>query len=149
MEPKPAQQPLPLWFGARTEAALRRAVRYGTGWMGAGSESAPDFLGELAIIRRVLAETGRPPGSFALSKRVYLATGPKPEAALDGMRRWTGAFYGDPALADKWGIWGTPEECVEKLGPLIEAGLDHILLNPVADELEQIEIIAADIAPKL
>jgi probable F420-dependent oxidoreductase len=42
MEPKPAQQPLPLWFGARTEPALRRAVRYGSGWMGAGSESVPD-----------------------------------------------------------------------------------------------------------
>jgi alkanesulfonate monooxygenase SsuD/methylene tetrahydromethanopterin reductase-like flavin-dependent oxidoreductase (luciferase family) len=100
-------------------------------------------------MRRLLAEAGRPPGSFALSKRVYLATGPKPEAALDGIRRWIGAFYGDAGLADRWAIWGTPEECVEKLGPLLEAGLDHVLLNPVADELEQVEIIAADIAPKL
>jgi probable F420-dependent oxidoreductase len=149
MEPKPLQQPLPVWFGARTEPALRRAARYGTGWMGAGSESAPDFLEELATMRRLLAEGARRPGTFTLSKRVYFGTGPKPTAALDGLRRWVGAFYGNPSLADRWGVWGTPDECVEKLGPLVAAGLDHILLNPVADNLEQLEIIAADIAPKL
>src|ERR1043166_8824240 len=34
MEPKPAQKPhLPLWFGGHHENALKRAVKYGDGWM--------------------------------------------------------------------------------------------------------------------
>src|SRR6266516_4732465 len=38
MEPKPLQKPHPpLWFGAHTEAAQRRSVSQGDGWMGAGS----------------------------------------------------------------------------------------------------------------
>src|SRR3990172_5406531 len=41
MEPKPGQKPhLPLWFGGHHENALKRAVKYGGGWMGAGSPSA-------------------------------------------------------------------------------------------------------------
>jgi len=31
-EPKPAQTPLPLWFGGRAKSALRRIARYGSGW---------------------------------------------------------------------------------------------------------------------
>ncbi len=31
-EPKPRQEPFPLWFGGRTKAALRRIARSGSGW---------------------------------------------------------------------------------------------------------------------
>jgi hypothetical protein len=31
-EPKPRQQPLPLWFGGRAKSALRRIARLGSGW---------------------------------------------------------------------------------------------------------------------
>ena len=40
MEPKPVQQPHPpVWFGGSHPTALKRAVRLGNGWMGAGSSS--------------------------------------------------------------------------------------------------------------
>ena len=32
-DPKPVQRPLPLWFGGRTKAALRRIARVGDGWI--------------------------------------------------------------------------------------------------------------------
>ena len=41
MEPKPVQKPhLPIIFGGHHENALRRAVKYADGWMGAGSSSS-------------------------------------------------------------------------------------------------------------
>jgi alkanesulfonate monooxygenase SsuD/methylene tetrahydromethanopterin reductase-like flavin-dependent oxidoreductase (luciferase family) len=33
VEPRPRQQPLPIWFGGRTKSALRRIARDGSGWM--------------------------------------------------------------------------------------------------------------------
>jgi probable F420-dependent oxidoreductase len=32
-EPRPARQPMTLWFGGRTKIAMRRIARYGDGWM--------------------------------------------------------------------------------------------------------------------
>lgn len=32
-DPRPAQQPMAMWFGARTRAALRRIARIGDGWI--------------------------------------------------------------------------------------------------------------------
>jgi probable F420-dependent oxidoreductase len=32
-DPKPIQQPLPVWFGGRSRAALRRIARHGDGWI--------------------------------------------------------------------------------------------------------------------
>ena len=43
--PKPVQQPHPpIWFGARAEAAIKRAVRLGDGFMGAGASRMDSFL---------------------------------------------------------------------------------------------------------
>jgi alkanesulfonate monooxygenase SsuD/methylene tetrahydromethanopterin reductase-like flavin-dependent oxidoreductase (luciferase family) len=46
-------------------------------------------------------------------------------------------------------VWGEPHECVERLTEIIEAGAGFLLLNPVFDELEQIELFASTLAPKL
>ena len=52
-------------------------------------------------------------------------------------------------MAPRVSIWGSREECVDKLGNLIRAGARHLLLNPVFDEAEQMEILASDVIPKL
>jgi alkanesulfonate monooxygenase SsuD/methylene tetrahydromethanopterin reductase-like flavin-dependent oxidoreductase (luciferase family) len=63
------------------------------------------------------------------------------------MRTWIGAYYGNPDLANKWAIVGTAPVIVEKLAELVEAGATHLMLNPVFDEMEHLEIIAEEIAP--
>ena len=74
MEPKPVQKPHPpLWFGGRHPDALRRAVRHGDGWMGAGSSTTATFLECVQQLNTFLEEAGRDPATFPISKRVYLA----------------------------------------------------------------------------
>ena len=74
MEPKPMQKPhLPIIFGGHHENALRRAVKYGNGWMGAGSSSSSAFVRESTMIRQFLDEAKRDPATFSYGKRVYLA----------------------------------------------------------------------------
>jgi probable F420-dependent oxidoreductase len=64
MTPMPIS-PIPLWFGAKTDAALRRTTRIGDGWHGSGmspAEAAP-------IVQRLRAE--RPGADFTISMRFH------------------------------------------------------------------------------
>jgi probable F420-dependent oxidoreductase len=55
IQPKPAQQPLPVWFGGRSEAAYKRVARLGDGFL--GSYQAPAQAGQAVCAIRQAAET--------------------------------------------------------------------------------------------
>lgn len=150
MEPKPVQRPHPpLWFGARDAIALKRAVRHGDGWMGAGSSSSADFVKQAGEIRRFLEEAKRDPATFAVSKRVYIAIDNDRGRAEKRLREWFGVRYKNADMAARVSIWGSLGECIERLGELVDAGAQHLMLNPVFDEIEQMELMAAEILPRL
>jgi probable F420-dependent oxidoreductase len=150
MEPKPAQKPHPpLWFGARDAVALKRAARLGDGWMGAGSSSSTDFIKQSELLRRLLEEARRDPHKFAISKRVYLAIDNDRVRAERRLRDWFGMRYKNADMASRVSIWGDRAECIDKLGELVRAGARHLLFNPVFDEMEQMEVLAGDVIPKL
>ena len=107
MEPKPLQKPHPpIWFGARDEVALKRTVRHGDGWMGAGSSSTADFIKQSAMLRRLLEEAHRDPAKFPISKRVYLALDDNRDRAEKRLREWFGARYKNAEMAPRVSIWG-------------------------------------------
>jgi probable F420-dependent oxidoreductase len=150
MEPKPIQKPHPpIWFGARDEIALKRTVRLGDGWMGAGSSTTGDFITQSTVLRRLLEEAHRDPAKFPISKRVYLAIDDNRERAEKRLRAWFGERYKNADMASRVSIWGGVAECVDKLGELVRAGAQHFLLNPVFDEIEHLEKLASDVMPRL
>ncbi len=150
MEPKPVQKPHPpLWFGARDAIALKRAVRHGDGWMGAGSSSSADFVRQAGEIRHFLEDAERDPATFAVSKRVYVAVDRDRGRAEQRLREWFGVRYKNVDMAARVSIWGSAGECLDKLGELVNAGAQHLMLNPVFDEIEQMELMAAEIIPRL
>jgi probable F420-dependent oxidoreductase len=149
VEPKPRQRPHPpIWFGARSEPALDRAVRLGDGWIGSGSAGPDEFRRHLNHIRRRLDAAGRDPLRFTLAKRVYVHVADEPGSGRDHVRRWFGANYGNPDLGDRVTIVGPPSECLEQIAAIADLGLDEILLNPVEDDLEQLEALAALLDPQ-
>ena len=150
MEPKPVQRPHPpIWFGARVEPALRRAVRLGDAWMGGGSSSTGDFIKQSAQLRSYLDEAGRDPASFRISKRVYVAVDPNRDRAEGRLRDWFGVRYGNADMASRDAIWGSVSECIEGIREIVDAGAQHLLLNPVFDEMEHLECLAEEIVPAL
>lgn len=150
MEPKPAQKPhLPLWFGGHHENALRRAVKHGNGWMGAGSSSSSAFIRESAMIRRFLDEAKRDPATFGIAKRVYLAVDNDKARAERRLREWFGGRYKNSDLGPRVAIWGSRDECTEKIQEIVRAGARHIVFNPMFDEMEHLEICAREIMPYL
>jgi probable F420-dependent oxidoreductase len=73
LEPKPLQRPHPpLWVGAHHPDAFRRSVAWAKGFMGAGSATTATFAKEVALLRKLLTEAGRDPGSIEIGKRVYV-----------------------------------------------------------------------------
>jgi probable F420-dependent oxidoreductase len=149
-EPKPVQKPHPpLWFGAHHPNALKRAVELGDGFMGAGSLSTAKFADEVTLLRRLLNEAKRDPGAFPVAKRVYIAVDRDKARAGKRLSEWFGAFYGKAQMAEEVSVWGPPGECVEGLKQVVAAGAGLLMLNPVFDELEQLESFASEIGPKL
>lgn len=147
LEPKPVQRPHPpLLFGARRGPALARAVELGDGWIGSGSASWDEFAASLATVRELVAARGRD-GSFTIGKRVYLSLAPS--GRDERMRAWFAANYGTGELADTVTAVGPPAAVAERLAALVAGGVNLVVLNPVHDEPEQLETLAAEVVPAL
>ena len=150
MEPKPFQKPHPpIWFGAHHPNALARAVELGQGFMGAGSGSTARFADEVKTLRGILADAGRDPETFPIGKRVYLAIDADKARAGRRLAEWFHAFYGRAALAEEVSVWGSEDECADRLGDVVAAGARLLLLNPVFDEMDHLERIASALVPRL
>jgi probable F420-dependent oxidoreductase len=150
MEPKPFQKPHPpIWFGARDEIGLRRAARHGDGWMGPGSSSSADFVQHMTLLRRFLDQTKRDPATFPIAKRVYIAVDNDRDRAGRRLREWFGARYKLPDMASRVSIYGSAAECVDRLRELVTAGAQQLLLDPVFDQMQQMELLASDVMPAI
>jgi probable F420-dependent oxidoreductase len=128
LEPKPFQKPYPpIWFGANAPSALRRAVRLGNGFFGAGSAPTARFAGQVQIVREALAGRARKRMNSAL-ERLYGQRSEDIEAAA---------------------VTGTPADCVRELRKVIDAGAELILFTAMFDQAEHAERLAADVIPQL
>jgi probable F420-dependent oxidoreductase len=148
MEPKPVQKPHPpVWIGGNHPAALARAVRLGDGFFGAGSQPAAAFADQARVVRDELARRGRDPTTFRIAKRVYIHVGDDPARAHDRIECALARHYGQPVPGVS--ISGPPDACVAGLREVADAGPDLILLNPLAEDHEQMERLATEVIPEL
>jgi probable F420-dependent oxidoreductase len=151
MEPKPFQQPHPpLWFGGSGPAALRRAVREGDGFFGAGSAPTAAFAEQVQLIRHVLIEAGRSAADFPIAKRVYLAIDENAARARSRTNEALERLYGHrvPSI-EAATVTGTPADCVRQLREVGAAGAELILCTALFEQAEHAERLAAEIIPQL
>jgi alkanesulfonate monooxygenase SsuD/methylene tetrahydromethanopterin reductase-like flavin-dependent oxidoreductase (luciferase family) len=144
MEPKPFQKPYPpLWLGGSAPAALRRAVRLGDGFFGAGSTPTEAFAQQAVAVR---AE--RP--DFPIAKRIYIAIDPDAARARRRINEALEGVYGRlwPSL-EAAGVAGTAQDCVRGVQAVADAGAGLIVFTPLFDLAEHNEIIASEIIPRL
>lgn len=131
-EPKPLQNPLPVWVGGSSAAACRRAARYGTGFH-AAFEPLPRATALWRQVRESAAALGRDPDELTFSMRLFL----DPDGRM-------------PATKS---IAGSRGQMQDRVGALREAGVSHVLLDPVVaidapqDRLEaQLELLTGFLA---
>jgi alkanesulfonate monooxygenase SsuD/methylene tetrahydromethanopterin reductase-like flavin-dependent oxidoreductase (luciferase family) len=84
-----------------------------------------------------------------VGKRVYVAVDRDRERAGRRLAEYFGAFYGRSQLAAEVSVWGSADQCAAGLREVVAAGARLVMLNPVFDELEQLETLVADVVPRL
>ncbi|HSZ47710.1 MAG TPA: LLM class flavin-dependent oxidoreductase [Streptosporangiaceae bacterium] len=149
MEPKPVQKPHPpIWFGANTPPALRRAVRLGDGFFGAGSAPTARFAEQVKTVRAALADAGRDPASFPVAKRVYIVVDDDAARARERVNAVMERLYGRrvPDI-EAAAVAGTPADCVRAVREVAAAGAELILFTTVVEPAEQAERLAAEVIP--
>jgi alkanesulfonate monooxygenase SsuD/methylene tetrahydromethanopterin reductase-like flavin-dependent oxidoreductase (luciferase family) len=152
MEPKPFQKPRPpIWFGGSHPAALRRAVQHGDGFFGAGSQTTGQFADQVKVVREALARSGRSAAEFRIAKRVYIAVDDDEARGRQRIASALDQLYGYFGLRgmETVAVYGPPGACAKGLGEVADAGAELILLNPLFDEAEQMERLAAEVVPRV
>src|SRR5919108_2478816 len=160
--PKPAQQPCPIYIagtprpaqiGERgVERSLRRIARYADGWMTNQIEVAMfrEYLGRL---RELLVEEGRDPNAFKTLLYYGTCVNPNREQAFREAKTFLNIYYQKDFTRQGVEIWtacGSVEHCVDRVREFINAGVDHVTIRPIGDDLnEQFRLYLEELLPAL
>ena len=149
IEPAAAQEGgPPLLVGGRSEAAIRRAARYGDGWL-PYMVSTRHYMEGLATLDREAQASGRDASGFHRIVVLFAHVDEDGERARDEALSHLSRRYGmrfERHHVERLCVVGTPEECCARLAAYDEAGADHVSLNPAVDEhgfLDQVERLRA------
>jgi probable F420-dependent oxidoreductase len=149
MEPKPVQRPHPpIWFGGSAAAGMRRAVRHGDGFMGAGSQTTAQFAEQVKVVKAELAAQGRKPETFRIGKRVYVQVEDDAERGRQRLEAALRVHYGGGSWSQHI-VVGPPEACAAGVRGIADAGAELILFNPLLDDAEQVGRLATEVIPAL
>ena len=88
--PLPVQQPIPVWFGAASEPAFRRAGRLADGWFPM-LPPGPRLDEARAIVEDAARAAGRDPGTIGMEGRVSWSTEGGVAQVVDHAGRWRAA----------------------------------------------------------
>ena len=154
LNPPPKQSPHPpVWVSGRRDAAMRRAARYGEGWI-------PYFFDPLRYrdsvekIRGFAEEAGRSLDSFQWAYFPYISIYPTEQKAAEVAASQLGNqyIYGGEfiSIVRRYCLLGTPEQCAERLSQYVEAGARYIVFSISClpeDRERHLEEIASKLIP--
>jgi probable F420-dependent oxidoreductase len=123
IRPAPVARPRPpIWIAGRSEAAARRAARFGEVWM-PYLYSPEQFAASVTLVRAASEERGReqaPPASLCC----FLSTHADGTRARREVTHVVGGTYEQDfsSIGARYLIAGTPGECAERLQEYVDAG---------------------------
>src|SRR5437588_7441719 len=163
----PLQQPPPMWVVSnprltgdapadvmerRLEAACRRIVRYGDGWMTCCRAQHPEELvDQLRAIEDYAEANGGDFSRLVISYQVTMNIGDSAEEARAAFGDYISKYYPELSQAmdlSNWGPVGTPDEIAAWLRRFAEAGVRHFICRFGAiDQFGQVERFAKEVLP--
>jgi probable F420-dependent oxidoreductase len=154
MYPKPRQQPFPIFVGGHNLENVRRAARWGLGWL-PGWRPFEELDERIRLLRRLAVEAGRDPGTIEIAPQFSVTIAKTPEEAerrymASGLvaHRTSLAYTGrDLSRQVEANLVGSPDLIREKVARLEAIGVQHCsaLMFPtetVDEMLEQMQWLA-------
>jgi probable F420-dependent oxidoreductase len=92
LAPLPVQRPIPVWFGAQSQRAYRRAGRLADGWF-PQVRPGPELDEARRVVEQSAAEAGRDPARLGMEGRVSWRGGPEELAEHAASWRAAGASH--------------------------------------------------------
>ncbi len=143
----------PIWCGGRSTAALRRIGRMGDGWV--SYVVTPErYRQGLEKIAKAGAEAGRTWDRFGTGHLLFFRIDDDRDRAFEAAADHLGQRYAmdfrEPTR--KYAAYGRPEELAERIVAFRDAGLRHVILDPVGppeDRDEQTARFAQEVRPLL
>ena len=117
----------PLWVGGTSLAALRRAARFGDGWL-TGLQTPAEFEACLSRLRELAEEQGRPCPLAGVVLSVSVGTGPARDLAANSAAAMRSAYGTSAERAEELAIGGTPERVAEQVARYLDAGAVRVAL---------------------
>lgn len=153
ISPRPTSG-VPVWVGGRSEAALRRSVERGDGWLG-WLESPSGFARRSARVRELALEAGRDPTDISLAVMLPTVLDLDDARALNRLTTHLSSRYGqsfDSGLVRRVGLVGSASALVDRIGEYVEAGAQHVVFNLAISprhRIETLELLADQVLPQL
>ena len=116
------------------------------GWLTRPTATVEQIKTEWAQVKRLAVELGRDPTEITLGHVNYchFAEGSR-EQALAEQKEWFGRVLGDGATWERQQslYWtGSLDDIAARVQGLLDAGVQHIVVHPLAPELEQVDLWA-------
>ncbi|MEQ9060095.1 MAG: TIGR03619 family F420-dependent LLM class oxidoreductase [Gammaproteobacteria bacterium] len=148
--PRPVQQPLPLWIGGNSDAAIKRTARLGTGWIG-GIATTADVARVIAGIKSEAARLGRHIDDDHYGTSLAFRIGSKDDAAVVNSPFVKRTGIGEAVDLDTLFCIGDSNDVITRLRAYVEAGASKFVLFPIAagehDTFEQTRRIIEEVKP--
>jgi alkanesulfonate monooxygenase SsuD/methylene tetrahydromethanopterin reductase-like flavin-dependent oxidoreductase (luciferase family) len=154
LEPPPRRPGgLPIWIGSwGSDVGMRRVARLADGWLGSAYNTEPElFRAAREVLDRHLKAQGREPAAFpnAIATGFMYLTSDADQARRVRREIVAPMIRREESEVERRLLIGSPAECVEKLSAYAEAGAQAFFVWPIADEIEQLEAFAAEVAPNV
>jgi probable F420-dependent oxidoreductase len=141
--PRPVQRPHPpIWVAGRSEAAMRRAGRFGNFWM--PYMYTPEQLAESIVKVREAAEAaGRDPDAVRSVTNCFIAVGKDGEKARRTATETVSGVYKQDFSGhrSRYLIAGTPEQCADQLAEHFDAGSTGAVFSLACGSDQAIDVI--------
>ena len=152
MYPKPVQKPRPpLLIGGYVDKVLKRAAEKGDGWL-TYFYKPESFAISWEKLRNFAAEAGKNPDELMNGAQLPIMVGKSRKDVEGPMMEWLNRDFdiaqGSLSTMDS-AIMGTVDECVAQLKEHLAVGVQKIIFVPYKYQMDQCEIIAKEIIPKL